>query len=57
MSTLHPKYSTDVHQNSIFYAELNGEHAGEDFMPLRSILLEIWTRETKKSRNFRKFDL
>ena len=33
------------------------EHAGEGFMPLRSIVLEIWTREAKKSRNFRKFDI
>ena len=57
MSTIHPKYSTEMHQSTTFYAELNGEHAGEGFMPLRSILLEIWTRETKKSRNFRKFDL
>ena len=57
MSTIHPKYSTEMHQNTTFYAELNGEHAGEGFMPLRSIVLEIWTRETKKSRNFRKFDL
>ena len=57
MSTLHPKYSTEMHQNTTFYAELNGEHAGEGFMPLRSIFLEIWARETKKSRNFRNFDL
>ena len=27
------------------------------FMPLRSIVLEIWTCETKKSRNFLKIDL
>ena len=32
MSTIHPKYSTEMHQNTTFYAELNGEHAGEDFM-------------------------
>ena len=57
MSTIHPKYSTEMHQNTTFYAELNGEHAGEGFMPLRSTLLEIWTHGTKKSRNFRKFDL
>ena len=57
MSIVHPKYSTEMHQNSTFYSELNGEHAGECFMPLRLILLEIWTRETEKSRNFRKFDL
>ena len=57
MSTIHPKYSTEMHQNTTFYAELNGEHAGEGFMPLRSIVLEIWTRKAKKSRNFRKFDL
>ena len=57
MRTIHPKYSTEMHQNTTFYAELNGEHAGEGFMPLRSILVEIWTREYKKSRNFRKFDL
>ena len=47
MSTMHPKYSTEMHQNTTFYAELNGEHAGEGFMPLRSIVLEIWTRELK----------
>ena len=41
MSTIHPKYSTEMHQNTKFYAELNGEHAGEGFMPLRSIVLEI----------------
>ena len=35
MSTIHPKYSTEMHQNTTFYAELNGEHAGEGFMPLR----------------------
>ena len=46
-----------MHQNTSFYAELNGKHAGEGFMPLRSIILEIWTRETKKSWIFRKFDL
>ena len=57
MSTIHPKYSTEMHQNTTFYEELNGEHAGEIFMPLRSMLVEIWTRETKKLRNFRKFDL
>ena len=54
--TIHPKYSTEMHQNTTFCAELNGEHAGEDFLPLRSIVLEIWNRETKKSWNFRKFD-
>ena len=43
-------------KNTTFYAELNGEHAGEGFIPLRSIVLEIWTRESKKSRNFRIFD-
>ena len=48
MSTILPKYSTEMHQNTTFYAELNEEHAGECFMPLRSIVLEIWTRETKK---------
>ena len=57
MSTIHPKYSTEMHKNTTFYAELNGEHAGEGFMPLRSIFLEIWAREAKTSRNFRKFDL
>ena len=31
MSTIHPKYSTEMHQNTTFYAELNGEHAGEEF--------------------------
>ena len=46
-----------MHQNTTFYAKLNAEHAGEGFMPLRSIVLEIWTRKTKKSWNFRKFDL
>ena len=35
MSTIHPKYSTEMHQNTTFYAEMNGEHAGEGFMPLR----------------------
>ena len=54
---IHPKYSTEMHQNTTFYAELNGEHAGEGFMSLRSILLEMSTRETKISWNFRKFDL
>ena len=29
-----------MHQNTTFYAELNGEHVGEGFMPLRSINLE-----------------
>ena len=57
ISTIQPKYSTEMHQNTSFYAELNGQHAGEGFMPLRSIILEIRTRETKKSRIFRKFDL
>ena len=57
MSTTHPKFSTEIHQNTTLYAKLNGEHAGEGFMPLRSIILEIRTRETKKSRIFRKFDL
>ena len=47
MSTIHPKYSTEMYQNTTSYAELNGEHAGEGFMLLRSILFEIWTRETK----------
>ena len=46
-TTIYPKYSTDVHQNTTFYANLNGEHAGEGFMALRSIVLEIWTREPK----------
>ena len=40
MSTIHPKYSTEMHQNTPFYAELNGEHAGEGFMPLQSIDFE-----------------
>ena len=57
MSTIHPKYSTEMHQNTTFYAELNGKLAGEDFMPLRTIILEVWIRETKKLWNFRKFDL
>ena len=60
MSTIHPKYSTEMHQNTTFYAELNGEHAGEGFMPLRSIIMEIGTRETKKIMEFpkkMKFDL
>ena len=57
MSTIHPKYSTEMHLNTTFYAELNGVHAGEGFMPLRSLVLEIWTRKTKKSRNFQKIDL
>ena len=46
MSTIHPKYTTEMYYNTIFYAELNGEHAGEGLMPLQSIVLEIWTRET-----------
>ena len=50
-------YSTEMHQNIILYAALNGEHAGQGSMLLRSIILEIWTRETKKSWNFRIFDL
>ena len=57
MSTIRPKYSTDVHQNTILYAELNGEHAGEGFMPLRLIVLMLSTREVEKSWNLRKFDL
>ena len=36
MSTIRPKYSTEMHQNTSSCAELNGEHAGEDLMPLRS---------------------
>ena len=56
MSTIRPKYSTEMHQNISFFAKLNGEHAGEGFMPLGSIFLEIRTRELEKSRNFRKFD-
>ena len=54
MSTIHPKYSTEMYQNTTFYAELNGEYAGEGFMPLRSIVLEIWTRKTKKITEFPK---
>ena len=57
MSTIHPKYSTEMHQNTTFYAELNGEHAGEGFMPLRYIVLMPSTREVEKSWNLRKFDL
>ena len=57
MSTIHPKYSTEMHQNTTFYAELNGEHAGEGFMPLRQIVLMPSTRELKNSWNLRKFDL
>ena len=59
-TSIHPKYSTEMHQNTTFYAELNGEHVQfcrierEGFMPLRAIFLEIWTHETKKSWNFRK---
>ena len=41
MNTIHPKYSTEMHQNATIYAEFNGEYAGEGFMPLRSIVLEI----------------
>ena len=33
--TIRPKYSTEMHQNTSFCAELNGEHAGEGFMPLQ----------------------
>ena len=51
MGTIHPKYSTEMYQNTTFYAELNGEHAGEGFMPLRSIVLEIWSCETKKKNH------
>ena len=29
MSTIRPKYSTEMHQNTSFCAELNGEHADE----------------------------
>ena len=57
MSTIHPKYSTEMHQNTTFYEELNGEHAGEGFMPLRLIVLMPSTREVEKSWNLRKFDL
>ena len=32
MSTIHPKHSTEMHQNTTFYAELNREHAGEGFV-------------------------
>ena len=35
MSTIRPKYSTEMHQNTSFCAELNGEDAGEGPMPLR----------------------
>ena len=42
-----------MHQNTAFYAELNGEHAGEGFM-LRSMVLEILTREAKKIMEFPK---
>ena len=35
MSTTRPKYSTEMHQNTSYCAELNGEYAGEGFMPLR----------------------
>ena len=31
MSTIHPKFLTEMHQNTTFYAELNGEHADEGF--------------------------
>ena len=51
MSTLHPKHSTEMHSTTTIYAELNGKHAGEGFMPLRSIVLEIWTRETSKKNH------
>ena len=57
LCTIHPKYSTEMHQNTTFYAELNGEHAGEGFMPLRQIVLMLSTREVEKSWNWRKFDL
>ena len=57
MSTIHPKYSTEMHQNTTFYAEFNGEHAGEGFMPLRKIVLMPSTREVEKWWNLRKFDL
>ena len=57
MSTIRPKYSTEMHQNTSLCAELNGKHAGEGPMPLRSIILEIRIREVEKSWNFRKFDL
>ena len=57
MSVIHPKYSTEMHQNTTFYAELIGEHAGEGFMPLRWIVLMLSTREVEKSWILRKFDL
>ena len=47
MSTIRPKYSTEMHQNTSFCAELNEEHTGEGLMPLRSIVLEIRTREVE----------
>ena len=43
--TVHPEYSAEMHQSTTFYAELIGEHAGEGFLPLRSIVLEILARE------------
>ena len=49
MSIIRRKYSTEMHLNTSFYAELNGEHAGEGPMPLQLIVLLIWTRNFEKS--------
>ena len=49
MSTIRPKHSTEMHQNTSFCAKLNGEHAGEGRMPLRYIVLLIWTRKVLKN--------
>ena len=46
-----------MHQNTTFNAKLNGEHAGEGFMPLRQIVLMPSTREVENSWNLRKIDL
>ena len=48
ISIISPKYSTEMHQNTSFCAELNGEHIGEGFMPLWIRVLLIWTREVEK---------
>ena len=48
MSAIRPKYSTEMHQNTSFCAALNGEHADEGLMPLRYIVLLIWTRKVEK---------
>ena len=47
------RYASKYH----ILCRMEREHASEGFMPLRSIVFEIWTRQTKNSWNFRKFDI